>query len=217
MKTSEIKVHINENVTLKGNLNIPYDPIAFVIFSHGSGSSRVSVRNQHVAEILNDHNIATLLTDLLSVNEDSDYMNRFNIDLLTERLITVTNYSTQLSDLKNISVGYFGASTGAASVLKAAARIPSIIHAIVSRGGRPDLAADSLEQVKTPTLLIVGGNDTDVIELNKTAYSKLNCDKDLRIIKGAGHLFEEPGKLDEVAEYAVEWFSKYLVFNPVTK
>lgn len=214
MKTTEITIRINGTINLKGNLNVPSDPVAFVVFSHGSGSSRFSTRNRHVAEILNGYNIATLLTDLLTEEEDRIYQNRFNINVLTDRLVAITNYSLQLSDLKNLSVGYFGASTGAASALKAAALIPNNIAAVVSRGGRPDLAADSLAKVKAPTLLIVGGLDIDVISLNKEAYSKLNCEKDLRIVKGAGHLFEEPGKLDEAADLAVEWFNKYLVFNP---
>jgi dienelactone hydrolase len=217
MKTTEITIPINKEIKLKGNLNIPYDPSAFVIFSHGSGSSRFSKRNHYIAEILNGHQIATLLTDLLTEKEDSVYNKRFDIDLLTDRLIAVTNYATQLSDLKHLSVGYFGASTGAASALQGAARIPHSIQAIVSRGGRPDLAADLLSKVKAPTLLIVGGLDTDVIVLNKEAYSKLNCEKELRIVKGAGHLFEEPQKLDEVADQTVSWFTKYLVYNSITK
>ncbi|MGZ3920848.1 MAG: dienelactone hydrolase family protein [Bacteroidia bacterium] len=213
MKTSEITIHINENIALRGNLNVPSDPAAFVIFSHGSGSSRFSTRNRQVAETLNSHNIATLLTDLLTEEEDRIYENRFNINLLTDRLVAVTDYSSKLSDMKNLNVGYFGASTGAASALKASARIPELIQAVVSRGGRPDLAADSLSKVKAPTLLIVGGLDTDVITLNKEAYSKLNCEKDLRIVKGATHLFEEPNKLNEVADLAVDWFNKHLVLT----
>ena len=213
MKTAEISIPINENIKLKGNLQVPYDPVALVIFSHGSGSSRFSKRNQHVAGILNGYNIATLLIDLLTEKEDSVYQNRFNIELLTNRLVDVTNYCIQLSEFKNLGVGYFGASTGAASALKAAARMPSVIQTVVSRGGRPDLAADAILNVKAPTLLIVGSLDMDVILLNEIAYSKLNCEKELRIVKGAGHLFEEPGKLDEVATLAAEWFNKHLIFN----
>jgi putative phosphoribosyl transferase len=213
MKTAELSIYINENVKLKGNLNIPYDPVAFVIFSHGSGSSRFSTRNQHVAEILNDYSIATLLTDLLTKEEDTIYQNRFNIELLSDRLVKVTNYCIPLSELKNLNVGYFGASTGAASALKAAAQIPSIIRAVVSRGGRPDLATDALLKVKAPTLLIVGSLDTEVVLLNEVAYSKMNCEKELKIVKGAGHLFEEPNKLDEIAVLAAEWFNKHLFFN----
>jgi putative phosphoribosyl transferase len=215
MKATEISIHINNDIILKGNLNIPFDHDAFVIFSHGSGSSRFSTRNRYVAEILNNNKIATLLTDLLTEKEDRIYQNRFDINLLTTRLIEVTNHAIHLPELKNFPVGYFGASTGAASALMAAAQIPSVIQAIVSRGGRPDLATTALPKVKSPTLLIVGGLDTDVISLNKDAYSELNCIKELRIVKGAGHLFEEPDKLDEVADLAVKWFNKHLVFNPM--
>jgi len=215
MKTTEITIPINNSIDLKGNLNIPEEPNSLVIFSHGSGSSRFSSRNQHVAGVLNKNNIATLLTDLLTEREDSIYQNRFNIDLLTERLVSVTNYVTQFSDLKNLTTGYFGASTGAASALRAAARLKGFIGAVVSRGGRPDLAGASLPDVKAPTLLIIGSLDTDVITLNEQAYSKLKGEKEIKIIKGAAHLFEEPGKLDEVAELALNWFKKYLVLNPI--
>lgn len=217
MKTTELRIPINEKIVLKGNLNVPSDPLAFVIFSHGSGSSRFSTRNRYVAEFLNGSGIATLLTDLLTEEEDQVYRNRFNINLLTQRLISVTNYSIRLSDFKDLSVGYFGASTGAASALRAAALIPDKIQAVVSRGGRPDLATDLLSKVKSPTLLIIGGLDTDVIFLNKDAYSKLACEKDLRIVEGASHLFEEPDKLEKVAELAMEWFNKHLVYNSITK
>lgn len=213
MKTAEIKVRINDQTILKANLNIPYDPAAFVIFAHGSGSSRFSSRNRYVAELLNQNNIATLLTDLLTQEEDRDYENRFDIDLLTNRLIAVTNYTTTLSDLKDLAVGYFGASTGAASALMAAAVMPDLIKAVVSRGGRPDLAQRALPEVKAPTLLLVGSLDQDVIILNKDAYSKLNCKKELQVIEGASHLFEEPGKLDDVAELAINWFNKFLVLS----
>ena len=210
MKSSEMTIRLSDQITLKGNLNVPSNPEAFVIFSHGSGSSRFSSRNRFVAEILNRHHIATLLVDLLTELEDRIYQNRFNIELLTDRLIEVTNFSTQLPDLKNLPTGYFGASTGAASALIAAARIPDRIHAVVSRGGRPDLAIGALENVKSPTLLIVGGNDLTVIELNKEAYSKMQCEKEMHIIAGAGHLFEEIKALEEVAMLAGKWFYKYL-------
>lgn len=217
MKTAEISICINVDVILKGNLTIPYDPVAFVIFSHGSGSSRFSTRNRYVAEVLNNNNIATLLTDLLTKEEDYIYQNRFDIELLTDRLVEVTNYCIQISDLKNLGVGYFGASTGAASALKAATKLPSTIKAVVSRGGRPDLAMNILSKIKAPTLLIVGSLDTEVIALNQTAYSKLNCEKNLKIVKGAGHLFEEPNKLDEISHLATDWFHKHLVFNSTLK
>lgn len=211
MKSSEMTIRLSDQITLKGNLNVPSNPEAFVIFSHGSGSSRFSSRNRFVAEFLNRQQIATLLVDLLTEAEDRIYQNRFNIELLTDRLIEVTNYSTQLPDLINLPTGYFGASTGAASALFAAARIPDKIHAVVSRGGRPDLAIGALENVKSPTLLIVGGKDFTVIDLNKEAYSKLQCEKEMQIIAGAGHLFEEAYALEEVASLAGKWFHKYLV------
>ena len=215
MKSTEIIVRINDKVSIKGNLNVPHNPTALVIFSHGSGSSRFSKRNRHVAEILNNNNIATLLTDLLTNWEDEIYENRFDIDMLANRLIAVTNYVTQISDMKHLPVGYFGASTGAAVALIAAGYPAIKIGAVVSRGGRPDLARKSLPLVKAPTLLIVGSLDSDVILLNSQALSKLNCEKEMKIVKGATHLFEEPGKLDEVANLAVEWFTKYLVFNTI--
>lgn len=217
MKTTELDIRINRETVLKGNLNVPYDPLAFVVFSHGSGSSRFSTRNRYVAEFLNAGGIATLLTDLLTEDEDRVYQNRFNIELLTARLVSVTDYASQLSDLRSLPAGYFGASTGAASALRAAAIVPGKIQAVVSRGGRPDLAADLLPKVEAPTLLIVGGLDTQVIVINQNAYLRLTCEKDLRIVKGASHLFEEQGTLEAVANLAGGWFNKYLVCNPITK
>lgn len=216
MKISEISIWINDDTLLKGNLNIPDKPKAFVIFSHGSGSSRFSSRNRYVAEILNSKNIATLLVDLLTEEEDGIYENRFNINLLTERLINVTNHIMKSPDVKNLPVGYFGASTGAASALKAAAKLKDKIQTVVSRGGRPDLAGDSLAKVKAATLLIVGSLDTVVILLNNQAFEKLSCNKELKIVPGAGHLFEETGKLKKVAELAENWFSKHLTLKPKT-
>lgn len=216
MKTSEINIRINDEISLKSNLNTPDKPKSFVIFSHGSGSSRFSSRNRSVAEVLNTNNIATLLVDLLTIEEDRIYENRFNIDLLTERLIKVTNHVMQFPELKNLPVGYFGASTGAASALKAAAKLKGKIQSVVSRGGRPDLAGDSLSKVKAATLLIVGSLDTVVILLNNQAFDELNCKKEIEIITGAGHLFEESGKLEKVAELAESWFSKHLKLNPKT-
>jgi pimeloyl-ACP methyl ester carboxylesterase len=210
MKTSEISVPIG-NLTLKGNLNIPDKTNSIIIFSHGSGSSRFSTRNNYVAGILNKEKITTLLIDLLTESEDSIYENRFNIDLLTERLIAVTSHVRQLPELGNLVIGYFGASTGAASALKAAARLKDTINAVVSRGGRPDLAKSALAEVKAPTLLIVGSLDEEVIELNEQAYSLLNCEKKLEIVDGASHLFEESGKLDEVARLATDWFKNHLL------
>jgi dienelactone hydrolase len=203
----EIRIPVaGSGISLTGNLSVPEGADNIVIFSHGSGSSRHSPRNQNVALFLNKHNIATLLIDLLSQEEDSIYENRFNIELLTNRLVTVTEYVHRNPELKKLHIGYFGASTGAASAINAAARLEDIIEAIVSRGGRPDLAVQGLPFVEAPTLFIIGGLDTDVIKLNKDAYNRLNCKKKMQIIDGASHLFEEPGKLDIVSELAADWF-----------
>ncbi|MBW4359624.1 dienelactone hydrolase family protein [Flavobacterium taihuense] len=209
METIEIDIPVDEFI-LKGNLTIPKNANSLVIFSHGSGSSRFSTRNNFVARILNQSKIATLLTDLLTMEEDEIYENRFDIELLTQRLITVTNYASELPILKKLPVGYFGASTGAASALKAAARLKHMVKAIVSRGGRPDLALDDLKLIEAPTLLIVGSRDHVVIELNEQAYKYLTCYKKLEIIDGATHLFEEPGKLEEVAYLASKWFTEHI-------
>jgi putative phosphoribosyl transferase len=214
MEPNEITIKVG-NVILMGNLNVPPGAGSLVIFSHGSGSSRFSRRNKLVAEILNKKGIATLLTDLLTQKEDEIYENRFNIDLITERLVDVTLQVTQKPVLSGLKTGYFGASTGAASALKAAARLSNKIEAVVSRGGRPDLAKEALVHVKAPTLLIVGSLDYGVIELNESAYKMLQCEKKLEIVYGAAHLFEEPGKLDEVAALASGWFTKYLHPNPI--
>ena len=210
MASIEKHFKINEEIILPGNLTIPYEAKALVIFSHGSGSSRFSPRNQYVAEALNKTGIATLLVDLLTAREDEVYTNRFNIELLSERLVEITKHVKQFPELKNLPTGYFGASTGAASALKAGQVLPDLISAIISRGGRPDLAGNILPLIKAPTLLIVGGYDTDVILLNKKAFDQLLCEKRLTIVKDAGHLFEEPGKLDEVVGLAIEWFSQHL-------
>lgn len=214
MKSIEINIPVG-GITLKGNLNIPSDANSLVIFSHGSGSSRFSTRNNYVAERLNRQGIATLLIDLLTEAEDSIFENRFNIDLLTDRLVAVTFYVGQLTELKKLPIGYFGASTGAASALQAANQLKDIIVAVVSRGGRPDLAK-GLSRVKAATLLIVGSLDTEVIKLNEQAFSQLICEKQTEIVEGASHLFEEPGKLDKVSELAENWFRKYLI-NPKIK
>lgn len=194
-----------KNVTLEGDLSTPKNAVGLVIFAHGSGSSRLSPRNRMVAEELNKAGHATLLFDLLTEKEDSDSKMRFNIDLLTQRLVEVANYFQK----EKLKLGFFGASTGAAAALKAAAELGIKVSAVVSRGGRPDLAGSSLQKVTAPTLLIVGGADTVVIKLNSEAYDELSCDKKLAIIEGAGHLFEEPGTLAQAAHLAVKWFSKY--------
>jgi len=196
-------------VTLKGELIIPSTCHAIVLFSHGSGSSRFSARNKMVAEYLQKNNFATLLFDLLTEHEDRFFDNRFNIELLAERLMEVTEWLRNFEPADGLGIGYFGASTGAASALKAAAFLQNV-QAIVSRGGRPDLAMDSLSKVKAPTLLIVGSRDVHVAELNKMAYAELECEKKFEVIAGASHLFEESGMMDIVCEKANEWFKKYL-------
>jgi dienelactone hydrolase len=198
------------SVALPGNLGIPAGAAGIVIFAHGSGSSRLSPRNRFVAEALHEGGIGTLLLDLLTEREDQDYSRRFDIGLLTERLIGATRWLQQEPQAQLLPIGYFGASTGSAAALFAAAEAGSEIRAIVSRGGRPDLAAPALPKVQAPTLLIVGGADYGVIELNREAYGKLPGIKHLAIVPGATHLFEEPGALEEVARLAREWFEKYL-------
>lgn len=209
MPNQKIKIPIAD-FELAGDLQVPAKAQGLVIFAHGSGSSRLSPRNRFVADFLNKQGLATLLFDLLTVQEDEDYANRFDIPLLAKRLQIVTNWLKTKKDLPVLPIGYFGASTGAAAALIAAADLGEQIKAVVSRGGRPDLAMAILEQVKSPVLLIVGGNDNQVIELNQQAYDKLNSVKELSIIPGATHLFEEPGTLDQVAEQAAAWFKKYL-------
>lgn len=199
-----MQLHLKK-VTLEGDLVIPKNAVGLVIFAHGSGSSRHSPRNQMVAGELNKAGHATLLFDLLTSREDADHEMRFNIDLLTERLVE----AAQLFQKEKLKIGFFGASTGAAAALKAAAELGIEVSAVVSRGGRPDLAGSSLTRVSAPTLLIVGGDDTVVIELNQKAYEQLGCDKKLAVIEGATHLFEEPGTLAQAAHLAVKWFSKY--------
>lgn len=211
-KNFTVTIPVNK-VLVEGILRVPHNPRGIVLFAHGSGSGRYSPRNIYVAGILRQARIATLLFDLLTEEEDLIYENRFNIELLTERLTAVTNWVKKNKEFKNLKFGYFGASTGAASALKAAARIGSDIRAIVSRGGRPDLAMDEIKKVKSSTLLIVGENDPQVLELNKLAYEVLNTTKKIEIIPGATHLFEEPGTLEKVAELASDWFKKYLTHN----
>jgi dienelactone hydrolase len=197
--------------THPGDLTLPEQPRGVVIFAHGSGSSRLSVRNRAVAQRLNEHGFATLLFDLLTPLEDQDYEQRFDIDLLARRLQQATLWALQQPVLQNLPVGFFGASTGAAAALRAAARMGKAIAAVVSRGGRPDLADRDLPNVCAPTLLVVGGDDDAVIELNRLALKNLVCPKALRLVPGAGHLFEESGALSKVAEFAGAWFKEHLV------
>lgn len=198
--------------TLEGDLAIPRQPAGIVLFAHGSGSSRHSPRNRFVAETLRQHGIATLLMDLLtSKEEEVDQRTgqlRFNIRLLAKRLAGATAWVLRQPELNGMSIGYFGASTGAAAALAAAAQLPDKVAAVVSRGGRPELAGGALGSVAAPTLLLVGGEDDAVIPLNQDALQRLGCsDKNMLIIPGATHLFEEPGTLEEVARLAADWFS----------
>ena len=201
-------------LTLRGDLLVPEDAAGLVIFAHGSGSGRLSPRNQFVAEVIRRRNIGTLLFDLLTEEEESvDIYTRhlrFDISLLAERLVAVAKWTAQQQDTDGLSKGFFGASTGAGGALVAAAEIGSGIRAVVSRGGRPDLAGDALGRVETPVLLIVGGHDEPVIEMNQEAYEKLQSVKEIKIVPGASHLFEEPGTLETAAQLAADWFEKYL-------
>jgi dienelactone hydrolase len=210
MKKLEIDIPLS-SVTLKGDLVIPENANGIVVFSHGSGSSRFSSRNRLVAELIQHQNIGTLLFDLLTEEEDQVYENRFNIDLLVSRLIETTEWLMKYPEAKGVSIGYFGASTGAASALRAAAYFGEVIKAVVSRGGRPDMALSALNLVKSPTLLIVGGMDVPVIGMNKMAFDELTCVKEMKIVHGASHLFEEPGKLVEVADMAIIWYKRHLL------
>jgi len=202
------------SVLLEGNLSLPAGARGVVLFAHGSGSSRHSPRNRHVARLLNQAKLATLLVDLLTADEEAIDLRtahlRFDIGLLAERLIAATDWLTQQPATRELRVGYFGASTGAGAALVAAAERPEVVGAVVSRGGRPDLAGPALGRVRARTLLIVGGNDVPVIELNQAALAQLRGEKQLVIVPGATHLFEEPGALDEVAQLAREWFERYL-------
>ena len=200
------------SVRLYGILGLPPHAKGVVVFAHGSGSGRFSPRNNFVAKILQNAGIATLLVDLLEDSEAQDRRKIFDIDLLTERLLSNAYWLRQQPGTRGLSMGYFGASTGAAAALQAAAQEPQEIAAVVSRGGRPDLAMEYLARVIAPTLLIVGGEDIPVIPLNEAAYAQLNCPKKLIIVPGATHLFEEPGALDKVAQLAKDWFINYL--NP---
>ncbi len=211
----EISIGIaGKKQNIYGNLNIPKGARAVVVFAHGSGSSRFSPRNRYVANVLNKNGLGTLLFDLLTEEEEkidaysAEY--RFNIGLLSARLVIVTDWLVKNPSAKDMKIGYFGSSTGAAAALEAAAEQPGRIYAVVSRGGRPDLAMESLPAVKAPTLLIVGGEDFQVIEMNEAAFKNLSAKKKLEIVPGATHLFEEPGALKKVASLAASWFIKNL-------
>ena len=203
-----------DDVALHGDLQSPENPVGLVIFVHGSGSSRFSPRNRYVAGELNKHGLATLLLDLLTEEEqkiDAETMElRFDIPLLSNRSTLVANWASKHPDLRNLPIGLFGASTGAAAALNSAAALKGAIAAVVSRGGRPDLAESALAQVKAPTLLIVGGEDDTVLELNRKSLERLHCTKRLHVVPGATHLFEERGTLEEVAKVAANWFYEHL-------
>jgi len=199
-----------DGVNLTGDLELPGKARGVVIFAHGAGSSRMSPRNQYVAGVLNQAGLGTLLFDLLTEDEDQVYENRFDIPKLASRLVSVTQWLRQQAQTKSLKFGYFGASTGAAAALIAAAQLPDQVSAVVSRGGRPDLAGDALPNVKAPTLLIVGGDDEGVIEMNEEALAKLKCEKSMELVPGATHLFEEPGTLEQAANLAKEWFVRYI-------
>lgn len=197
-------------IGLAGTLNVPRNAYALVAFAHGSGSSRLSPRNRVVASALNDRGIATLLFDLLTPAEEADRTNVFNVPLLAVRLVDAVNWLDGQPSVARLPLGLFGASTGAAAALVAAANLPDRVGAVVSRGGRPDLAGDALDQVRAPTLLIVGGADFGVIELNEQALARLPGPKAIQIVPDASHLFPEPGALEAVIDHAARWFRRYL-------
>ncbi|NIX77267.1 dienelactone hydrolase family protein [Microvirga terricola] len=203
---------------LPGAVTVPSDSIGLVVFAHGSGSSRLSPRNTMVARQLNEHRLATLLFDLLTDDEAMDRRNVFDIPLLGGRVVEALHWTITQPTLNALPVGLFGASTGAAAALVAAAEAPDLVSAVVSRGGRPDLAGPVLERVRAPTLLIVGGEDYQVLELNRIAQRHLRCETSLVVVPGATHLFEEPGTLGQVVAAASNWFTKHLAgkVHPVT-
>lgn len=209
IRDEEVAVSVGLTV-LRGHLTVPEHPTGIVVFVHGSGSSRLSPRNRQVANTLNEAGIGTLLFDLLTVDEEHDRSNVFDIDLLSDRLISVTRWLEDQDETRHVPIGYFGASTGAAAALVAASRIGTGISAVVSRGGRPDLAHEQLGSVHAPTLLIVGGRDDTVLDLNREAQEQMHCHTALTIVPGATHLFEEPGALDVVADEAKAWFLEHL-------
>jgi dienelactone hydrolase len=205
----------SDKVDLCGELEVPSGALGIVVFAHGSGSSRHSLRNRHVARVLREAGIGTLLLDLLTMEEEEEEDQhtgafRFDIKFLAKRLMGATLWLEDQPEARGLKLAYFGASTGGGAALMAAAALGDRIAAVVSRGGRPDLAGDALPNVKSPTLLIVGGLDDVVIQLNQEALSKLRCEKELAIVPGAAHLFEEHGKLEEVARLSAEWFRDHM-------
>jgi dienelactone hydrolase len=209
-----IKIPVGNSVEIEGSMFLPREAGCLIVFAHGSGSSRFSPRNQYVAKEFNKAGMATLLFDLLTPGEEEEDeltgQYRFNISLLSQRLVSVTDWLQNDPQTMDLRLGYFGASTGAAAALIAAAKLSRLVSAVVSRGGRPDLAGQYLPDVRAPTLLLVGGDDEEVIELNRQAQAQMTNTNKLVIIPGATHLFEEPGKLEEVAKFAADWFNQYL-------
>lgn len=199
-----------DDVALEGLLEVPDGATGLVVFAHGSGSSRKSPRNNSVAEVIRERGLGTLLFDLLTEEEDQVRENRFDIPLLADRLVAVTEWLWSLEATRDLNVGYFGSSTGAAAALRAATRMGKDIDAVVSRGGRVDMAAEALDDIHVPTLFIVGGADTQVLDLNRDAYDQLSCERELHVVEGAGHLFEGEGELKEVADVAADWFAETL-------
>ncbi|HYU26605.1 MAG TPA: dienelactone hydrolase family protein [Thermoanaerobaculia bacterium] len=215
MNVEEGLVYVNAGrVTLEGNLLIPDGARGLVMFAHGSGSSRFSSRNRYVADVLRRSGVGTLLIDLLTRDEENVDLRtahlRFDIGLLADRLVGASEWLAKQPETTRMKLGLFGASTGGGAALVAAARVPERIQAVVSRGGRPDLAGPALPAVKAPTLLIVGGDDGPVIEMNREAYDQMTCERQMVIVPHASHLFEEPGTLEEVARLAAEWFTRHL-------
>lgn len=216
MSTSTLAYIPAGTATIEGMLEIPDHAVGLVLFAHGSGSSRHSPRNNYVAGVLRQAGVGTLLMDLLTPQEDRDYARRFDIALLTQRLLDAARWVVSQDAIHELPLGFFGASTGAAAALEAAAILGADARAVVSRGGRPDLASrHALASVTAPTLLLVGGFDDIVIDLNQLAYDQLHCEKELVIVPGATHLFEEPGTLEDVARQAAAWFAKHLPAAPV--
>lgn len=210
----DVQIPIAEHVSISADLTIPTGVRAIVLFAHGSGSSRFSPRNRRVAETLQERHLATILIDLLTPDEEAvdtiTHNLRFDIKMLAKRVVTATHWLRQMDETKDMTIGYFGASTGAAAALVAAAELGDMVSAVVSRGGRPDLAQSALDRVQSPTLLVVGGNDSAVIDLNRQSLERLKGPKRMVLVSGAGHLFELPGMLERVAELAGCWFEKYL-------
>jgi putative phosphoribosyl transferase len=217
---TSVRVPIGET-SLHGDLELPPRPKGLVLFAHGSGSSRHSPRNRHVAEVLREHGLATLLIDLLTPEEETIDARtghlRFDIDLLATRLVAIVDWLRRRQDTSALPIGLFGASTGGAAALVAAAARPHEIAAVVSRGGRPDLARSALRLVTCPTRLIVGGRDAAVLGMNRAAMAEMDAPVELQVVPGATHLFEEPGALDRVAELAAEWFARHLTVLDLTK